>query len=265
MGSEEKQLKRLVLGLAYNGARYHGFQAQTGYDTVEGCLRHAINQLNKQSTTLVCAGRTDAGVHALAQVVHFDEQVSRPLSTWYRALNVHLPSDIQVLWVKEATKDFHARFSAKSRSYIYYLNDQGPHLFSDQYAWRVEQVDIDAMQAAATVLIGEHDFSVFQSRFCQSSTPYRNMMELSVDRKGPLVMISLTANAFLHHMVRKIVATLVAVGQGRLSYSEFLELFVTKNRARLPGQAPSKGLFLSNVDYADDVTDAFLAEFLKKD
>lgn len=248
---EVKWLKRFAVGFSYIGAAYCGYQAQGNGDSVAEVLAAAIEKVANHNVKLGCAGRTDKGVHAVLQVVHFDSDANRSEYQWLRGVNANLPEDISVLWVKEVPDDFHARFSARFRSYVYVLNPGANDLFMDRYSWKVGALDIDLMQTAGAMLLGEHDFHAFQSRHCQAEHAIRRVHAVSVFRVGEMVHFEIQANAFVHHMVRKITATLVAIGEGKIQPDVMLSLLQEKNRQRVPGQAPSKGLFLKSVGYAD--------------
>ncbi|MDC3180858.1 tRNA pseudouridine(38-40) synthase TruA [Gammaproteobacteria bacterium] len=253
---------RISMGVAYLGVRYSGFQFQPDLETVEGKLLLALEKIAGESLKIHCAGRTDKGVHALCQVIHIDTAVHREMDAWVKGANALLPNDIQLLWAKPVPQSFHARCGAKSRSYVYYLSDQKQHIFEHPYVWQVKPLNVELMHDVAQMLLGEHDFRAFQSKICQSSVSYRNMMQMSVKRQGRHIRVDLKANAFLHRMVRKIVASLVAVGQGRLSKSKLLEAFKAGNRAVIPGQAPARALFLSDVCYGEDILVEGLEGFL---
>nr|WP_272880542.1 tRNA pseudouridine(38-40) synthase TruA [Candidatus Synchoanobacter obligatus] len=239
------------MGLSYIGEAYHGFQCQDDYISVQEHLEKAISQIADHPVRISCAGRTDKGVHALLQVVHFDTSVSRSLQAWEKGVNAHLPDDICIRWVQEVDGDFHARFSARSRRYVYVLQHQARDLFLARYSWYVGVLDIASMQEAAVGLLGEHDFYAFQSRHCQSDHAIRCIKEIRFEQKGQLTYCHIEANAFVHHMVRKIMATLVAVGQGKMAIHAVREILQEKNREAVPGQAPAKGLFLRAIGYSN--------------
>lgn len=257
-----RETTKIALGVAYQGKRYKGFQYQPGLETVELHLQSALSRIAGEPVILGVAGRTDTGVHALAQVIHIETSTVREPDVWVKGGNAFLPEDIQILWAKPVPEDFHARFSAKSRSYVYYLSDQTPHLFQSPYVWYVKSVDVDRMNAVAQKLLGERSFRAFQSKWCQSPTPNRNMMHLSVSRHKTYIRVDITANAFLHRMVRKIVAALVAVGQNRMDETQLLAAFEAGDRGAMPGQAPAKALFLSDVSYGDALAVHALNDFI---
>ncbi len=242
---------RLALGLAYEGTGAPGWQTQASGDSLQDDVEASLAALSGHAVATVCAGRTDAGVHALSQVVHFDTEAARPLNAWVRGVNARLSGRIAVQWAREVPPDFHARFSARTRTYRYLLRQaEVPHpLWRDRAGWVFRAIDVDAMREAAAALVGEHDFSSFRSSQCQAKTPVRTMHRVDVVRRGEFVELTLTANAFLHHMVRNIVGTLVYVGTGRQPVAWVAELLAARRRALgAPTFSPS-GLYLAGVDY----------------
>ena len=242
---------RLALGLAYEGTGTPGWQTQSGGDALQDLLEGSLSALAGHPVRTVCAGRTDAGVHALAQVVHFDTAVARPLNAWVRGVNARLPGRLAVQWAREVSTDFHARFSARRRTYVYLLRGAPvPHpLWRDRAGWVFRPLDVDAMREAAAVLLGEHDFTSFRSAQCQAPTPVRTVSRLDIERRGEFVVLTVAANAFLHHMVRNIVGALVHVGTGRRSPAWVAALLAARRRALgAPTFAP-QGLYLAGVEY----------------
>jgi tRNA pseudouridine38-40 synthase len=242
---------RLALGLAYDGTGAPGWQTQPSGDALQDLLEHSLSELACTPIRTVCAGRTDAGVHATAQVVHFDTDVPRPLTAWVRGVNARLPGRIAVQWARTVPIDFHARFSARSRTYVYLLRcAETPHpLWRDRAGWVFRPLDAGAMREAAAALLGEHDFTSFRSSQCQARSPVRTLSRLDVERRGCLVVLTLTANAFLHHMVRNIVGALVQVGVGRQPPAWLAGLLAARRRALgAPTFAP-QGLYLCGVEY----------------
>jgi tRNA pseudouridine38-40 synthase len=242
---------KLALGLAYDGTGSPGWQTQATGDALQDLLEVSLGALAGHPVATVCAGRTDAGVHALSQVVHFDTTASRPLNAWVRGVNARLPARIAVQWAREVPAEFHARFSARTRSYRYLLRCaavQHP-LWRDRAGWVFRPLDVEAMREAAAALVGTHDFSSFRSSQCQAKTPVRTMHRLEVASRGEFIELTLIANAFLHHMVRNIVGTLVYVGTGRQPADWVAELLAARRRALgAPTFSPS-GLYLAGVDY----------------
>ena len=208
---------RVVLGVGYRGQRYQGWQSQTGGNTVQDRLEHALTRFADQPLRTVCAGRTDAGVHALNQVVHLDTRVDRAESSWVRGTNRYLPDDIAVQWCRRFTDEaFHARHSAIGRRYVYVLLESPvrPAVDAGSVGWSFRALDEAAMRAAAALLIGEHDFSAFRSSECQAPSPVKTLRSIVISRRGAYWRFEFDANAFLHHMVRNLMGCLVAVGSG---------------------------------------------------
>src|SRR6267378_382400 len=208
---------RIALGLEYDGSRFLGWQTQPGGGAVQDALEPAVGAIAGGQIGVTCAGRTDRGVHARGQVVHFDDLASRPLSAWVRGVNALLPAGVAVLWSQQVDPSFHARYSAVSRTYRYALLNRPvrPALAASYIGWFHLPLDVDAMREAAALLVGEHDFSAFRSAQCQAKSPLRTLHSLDIERRGERIEFVLRANAFLHHMVRNIVGTLVYVGRGK--------------------------------------------------
>lgn len=207
---------RIALGLEYCGTAFRGWQSQAGGGTVQDALEAALSAIAGSPTAAVCAGRTDAGVHASLQVVHFDTTALRPLTAWVRGVNSHLPDGVAVLWAQPVEDEFHARFSARGRCYRYFLlnRPQGPGLWRGRAGWHHLPLDLAAMRQAAAVLPGEHDFSAFRAAECQAKSPVKTMTRAEVSRQGEFFVFDFAASAFLHHMVRNLVGSLVHVGKG---------------------------------------------------
>ncbi len=207
---------RIALGVEYCGTAFRGWQSQAGGGTVQDALEAALARIAGGRTGVLCAGRTDAGVHATQQVVHFDTDAERPLTAWVRGVNSHLPDGVAVRWVQPVDEAFHARFSARGRRYRYLLlnRPQRPALWQGRVGWFHGPLDLAAMQAAAARLLGEHDFSAFRAAECQAKSPIKIMTQAMVRQCGSLFIFDFEASAFLHHMVRNLVGTLVYVGKG---------------------------------------------------
>jgi tRNA pseudouridine38-40 synthase len=244
-------VRRLALGVEYCGTPFAGWSRQQGRITVEGCLSDALSAVAAAPVSVVCAGRTDAGVHATGQVAHFDVAAERALHAWVRGANRHLPAQIAVHWVQPVPDHFHARFSALQRHYRYWVRNAATRsaLAGDRAALVHRPLDVAAMQAAARALIGEHDFSAFRSAECQSRTVRRRLDDLSVERAGEWVSIDARANAFLHHMVRNLVGTLLCVGRGEHPADWVGEVLASRDRRRAGATAPACGLYLAGVEY----------------
>ena len=244
---------RVALRLAYEGGGFSGWQTQPAGTAVQDAVQSALARVAGHPVATVCAGRTDAGVHALAQVLHFDTPVERPDSAWVRGVNAHLPAGVAVQACRRVDDAFNARYGARRRAYSYLIY-RGPHrhpLYATRAGWSFREVDAARMAAAARLLIGTHDFSSFRSSQCQASTPVRTMERVEVRECGPLVAVELQANAFLHHMVRNIVGALVWVGIGRRPEAWVGELLEGRDRSLgAPTFAP-QGLYLTGVEYAE--------------
>lgn len=244
---------RVALGLEYDGAGFSGWQSQPAGNTVQDVLESALTAIAGAPIRAVCAGRTDAGVHAMAQVVHFDAPSERPPTAWVRGTNAHLPATVAVRWAVPVADDFHARFAARARAYRYVLLNRAerPGLLAGKVGWCHRPLDLEAMQAAACCLPGEHDFSSFRAAGCQAKSPVKTMHRFEVVRQGELILFDCSASAFLHHMVRNLVGALVYVGAGRLSPAGFSRLLTACDRRQgAPTFAPD-GLYLTGVDYED--------------
>lgn len=260
--SPQAAAKRIVLGVQYDGASWQGWQVQPHGMTVQDRLEQALAQFTRTHIATVCAGRTDSGVHGLEQVVHFDTPVVRDMASWVRGVNAFLPASISVRWATEvavpepgqihhAEHDFHARFSATSRTYYYliYNHPVRSPLMAGRAGWTFRPLDVDAMQAAAQHLVGKHDFSSFRSVECQAKSPVRTMTSLTVEREGDYVIVTLSANAFLHHMVRNIVGSLIYVGTGKKTGDWIAEVLAKRDRALAAPTFMPDGLYLARVDY----------------
>ena len=251
---------RIALGLEYRGTRYCGWQTQPTGCAVQDHLERALEKFLAEPAATICAGRTDTGVHAMAQVVHLDTEIERDDVSWVRGTNASLPADIRVVWAKQVAADFHARYSASSRTYRYLLlNDPVDNAaFNGMAGWFHAQLDIATMREAATLLLGEHDFSAYRAAECQAKTPVKTIFEATIepvagkvneDGTCNLLALSFRANAFLHHMVRNIVGELVYVGAGRRSLIEFREIFGSRDRTRAAPTFAPDGLYLCDIEY----------------
>lgn len=244
-------MPRLALILRYEGSAYHGWQRQPNVESVQQALEEALSVVAAEPITVCCAGRTDAGVHALGQVVHFDTQAIRSMRAWVLGANRYLPLSIRVVSAQVVPEDFHARFSAEARSYRYCLYNHpiNSAIFSQQASWHPHQLDADAMQAASEYLIGEHDFSAFQGAGCQAKHPVRTIESLLIQRQGDWIVLSIRANAFLLHMVRNIMGTLLPIGRGEQPPDQLAEILAGKDRRLAGVTAPPNGLYLTEVRY----------------
>lgn len=245
-------MQRVALGVEYNGYDFRGFQVQPGgVPTVQDYLQKALSKIACEPVTLVCAGRTDAGVHATGQVVHFDTQASRPDKAWVLGARPHLPNGVGVRWARTVPNDFHARFSAHSRAYRYLLSDANarPALLHDQVTWVRHKLDVDAMAIAAQYLVGTHDFTSYRAAQCQAHSPVRTVEHLHLSRRGDLIILEIKANAFLHHMVRNIVGVLLEVGRGARPVTWPADVLAARQRSAAAATARPNGLYLVAVDY----------------
>ncbi len=242
---------RIALGIEYDGAGFNGWQTQPDRRSVQDALESALASLAQIPISTICAGRTDAGVHAIDQVVHFDTGVERPLSAWIRGTNRFLPPSVAVRWARPVSDDFHARFGALRRSYDYWiLNDavRSP-LAHARATWVFQPLDTAAMERAARFLIGSHDFTSFRSAECQAASPVRNLQRLEVRRFRRWIRVRATANAFLHHMVRNLAGALVAVGIGRYPAEWVSDVLAARDRSEAAPTLGAEGLYLARVEY----------------
>ena len=247
-------MNRIVLTLSYDGASYAGWQTQPSGLTVQDKLEAAIQSIQGQPAATICAGRTDAGVHALAQVVHFDTAVVRPLSAWVRGVNAHLPTSIAVHSAQLVEPSFNARMSATARTYNYLIIESTTRqpLWQGRAGWSFRSLEPALMQQAAQAVQGTYDFTSLRSSQCQAATPIRTISECRVMRRGQFILIRVKANAFLHHMVRNLVGCLVQIGQGKRSVSWMAEVIEQRDRKfAAPTYAPD-GLYLTDVEYPSE-------------
>ena len=243
---------RVALGIEYDGSEYYGFQKQKSTEqTIQGNLENSISKVANHSIKTFCSGRTDAGVHAFMQVVHFDTESRRSTREWVRGINSYLPHDIKVLWSKELDETFHARYSATHRSYLYrILNNQTPSaLWSKRSLFIPQKLDIRAMRAASKYLIGEHDFSSFRGSGCQSNSPVRTIEDIKITKKNNFITFELRANAFLLHMVRIIIGTLLIVGKREIKPLEMKNILNEKDRRIAGKTVSSSGLYFLGPKY----------------
>lgn len=242
---------RIALCVEYDGASFRGWQTQPGGGTVQDALEKALSEIAGRRIGVVCAGRTDAGVHATAQIVHFDCDVDRPLSAWVRGTNTLMPPAIAVRWAHPVADEFHARFSARGRRYRYLLlnRPQRPGLAHGRAGWFHHPLDLEAMRSGAALLLGEHDFSAFRAAECQAKSPVKELREANISRSGETLIFDFEATAFLHHMIRNLVGSLVYVGKGSHPPEWIAELLACRDRrVAAPTFAPD-GLYLSGVSY----------------
>ena len=256
--------QRWALGIEYDGSAFHGWQTQapttqvvdgrpigSTLPTVQGALQTAMTQIADAPVQIVCAGRTDAGVHATGQVIHFDAPIIRPDSAWVRGVNALLPRSCAVRWAQPVGADFHARFSATGRRYRYILLNRPERaaIFAGRAGWFHRPLDIDAMAVAAQSILGTHDFSAFRAAECQANSPVRTLTESRVHRHGDWLVFDFAANAFLQHMIRNLVGALVYVGKGAEPVTLMTALLSQKDRTLAPPTFMPDGLYLTAVDY----------------
>jgi tRNA pseudouridine38-40 synthase len=240
-----------ALGLEYDGSCFHGWQRQDGQRSVQQVLEEALSRVADTPIRVVAAGRTDAGVHATQQVVSFSTSAVRPLEGWIRGTNSLTPAGLSVRWAVPVPADFHARYSATARRYLYVIieAERLPAIGRNLVTWSLPGLADDAMRAAARGLLGEHDFSAFRAAACQSKSPNRCIFAIDVRRFDDLIVLDITANAFLHHMVRNIAGALLQVGRGERSPAWIAEVLAGRNRALVGPTAPPNGLYLVDVTY----------------
>ena len=244
-------MNRIALGIEYDGSRFLGWQTQPGGATVQDSLQSALTTIADAGIAVTCAGRTDRGVHARGQVAHFDTGADRPDSAWVRGVNALLPDSIAVLWSKRVPQDFHARYSARSRTYRYVLINRAvrPALEARRAGWFHAPLDVAAMREAARFFVGEHDFSAFRSSECQAKSPVRTVHSLEIEGGEGRIEFTIRANAFLHRMVRNIVGTLVYVGKAKHAPPWAREVLQSLDRARAAPTFAPEGLCLEHVEY----------------
>ncbi len=252
MQESRSSRQRWALILAYDGAHFHGWQQQPGgVYTIQAALEAAISQVAAEPVKITVAGRTDAGVHATAQVVHFDTTAVRVAEAWVRGVNSAVDKHVRVLSALPVAADFHARFDAFGRRYRYMLQScrVRPPMLRGRVGWTHLPLDLATMRQAAALLAGEHDFSSFRSSDCQAKSPVKTLYRIALAGSPELMAIDLHGNAFVHNMVRNIVGALVYVGSGKLSVNGFADLLAEKSRRRAPPTFMPDGLYLTGVDY----------------
>ncbi len=242
---------RFALGVEYDGSDFSGWESQPRRRTVQSTLETALACVADCPVATVCAGRTDAGVHAVAQVVHFDSGAERASHEWVLGANSNLPGDISVRWAAPVAEIFHARYSAVCRYYRYVIQNrrQRSALLRQRAAWERSPLDVAPMRAAAEYLLGEQDLTSFRAAGCQAKSPVRTVVSLEVHRRGDLVFIDIAANAFLQHMVRNVAGVLIEIGKGKREPAWVRELIEARDRTRAAATAPPQGLYLSRIDY----------------
>jgi tRNA pseudouridine38-40 synthase len=247
---------RIALGVEYDGSPFFGWQSQAEGRTVQDTLQSALSQIAGEQPageriSVIAAGRTDTGVHALEQVVHFDTRVERPLSAWVRGVNALLPDSVAVRWAHPVPDEFHARFSAHGRSYRYLLLNRAVRsaIHAGKAGWFHTPLDVASMQAAALHLLGEHDFSAFRAAECQARSPVKHLHQLDIRRQDEMLVFDVSADAFLHHMVRNIVGCLVYVGKGKYPPDWLAEVLSGRERSLAAPTFAPDGLYLRSIKY----------------
>lgn len=242
---------RIALGVEYDGRPYCGWQSQAEGLTVQDTLQFALSQIAAEPVSVIAAGRTDTGVHALEQVVHFDSEAVRPLTAWVRGANALLPGSIAVRWAHYVPDEFHARFSAQGRSYRYLLINRQVRsaIHAGKAGWFHSPLDLSLMREAAQCLLGEHDFSAFRAAECQAKSPVKCMNNLDIYQNGEMLVFNLSANAFLHHMVRNLVGALVYVGKGKYPPQWLAEVLAGRERRLAAPTFAPDGLYLRRIQY----------------
>jgi len=242
---------RIAIGLEYAGSSFSGWQSQPNGCGVQDALERALSAIADEPVRAIAAGRTDAGVHATMQIAHFDVRAGRPDTAWVRGVNAHLPADVAVLWSHAVAADFHARNAAQARSYTYVLANRAvrPALLAGRVGWYHQPLDVGAMTLGAAALVGTHDFSAFRAAECQAKSPTKTLTEVTIAAEGDALRFDFRADAFLQHMIRNIVGSLVYVGAGRQSPQWIAELLAARDRSRgAPTFAPD-GLYFTGADY----------------
>jgi len=244
-------MTRYALGVEYNGSRFCGWQVQAGVATVQEEVERAIREVANHEVRVVTAGRTDTGVHALGQVIHFESASLRPRRAWVQGVNSNLPEGVVVTWARQVPDDFHARFSASGRAYRYIMLTRSvrPTVLADRVTWTHERLERDKMRHAARCLVGRHDFSAYRSVHCQSRQPIRYVRKLSIGQKGLWTWFDIEADGFLHHMVRNIAGVLMTIGSGAQDVAWAREILESRDRRQGGVTAPADGLYLTRVQY----------------
>lgn len=244
---------KIALGIEYAGNNFCGWQMQQHAPSVQACVEAALSKIANHPVKVICAGRTDTGVHALGQVIHADVMAQRSMRSWILGTSANLPQDVSVLWAQPVDENFHARFSARARHYRYVILNRltRPALLTKRVAWEYRPLDVERMQAGGNYLLGTHDFSSYRAVACQAKTPIRTVLRLGVSRVNDHVIIEISANAFLHHMVRNIAGVLMTIGSGEQAPEWARTILDARDRKVGGVTAPPDGLYLCGVDYPE--------------
>lgn len=245
-------MMKFAVGVAYLGTNFHGWQLQkSDIRTVQAVVERALSSVANHPVRVFCCGRTDAGVHAIEQIIHFETHAIRPTKAWLFGGNVNLPADVNFIWVKQVNDDFHARFDAVARQYHYKIHNTRVRcaIVAAHSLWEPIKLDVDMMQTAGQILLGKHDFSAFRARSCQAKSPIKTIEHLNFTQTGDEILLDIKANAFLHHMVRNIVGTLLTLGKGRRDIAWVRQVLERKQRQYAGTTAPPQGLYFVKAFY----------------
>ncbi len=245
---------RIALGIEYDGRAFCGWQFQDHSPSVQAEVEKALSKVANHFVRVVCAGRTDTGVHATEQIIHFDTEVTRETYQWVKGVNANLPESITILWAQEVSDDFHARFKAFRRAYRYVIFSRNtrPSYLNGLVSWDYREFDEQKMQLAANYLLGEHDFSSYRALGCQAKSPVRTLYQFNVTRQGNFIFLDIEANAFLHHMVRNMAGVLMTIGAGEKAPHWAKEVLELQDRTLGGITSTPHGLYLIRVDYPDE-------------
>ncbi|MDH5230004.1 MAG: tRNA pseudouridine(38-40) synthase TruA [Gammaproteobacteria bacterium] len=246
---------RVAMGIEYDGSPYYGWQVQKhSRNTVQEAVEKALSRVANHPVRVLCAGRTDTGVHGMEQVIHFDTEAYRDERSWVFGANTNLPKSVVVLWAKPISVDFHARFTAERRRYVYVIFNRNvrPTFLSHRTTWEYRSLDVDRMIEAAQCLIGEHDFTSYRALACQAHSPVRVVNDLQLYRRGHFIYMSIEANGFLHHMVRNIAGVLMDIGAGKQPVDWAKTILDHQDRALGGVTAPPYGLYLQKITYPEE-------------
>ena len=244
---------KIALGIEYAGCNYYGWQKQSISPTIQETVESALSAIANEIIKVYCAGRTDTGVHAIQQVIHFETSSERELHSWVMGANSKLPNDISVIWALNVDDSFHARFTAKNRTYQYLILNRRsrPAILNGLVTWECQELDFKKMVDSSKCLLGEHDFTSFRAVSCQSDSAIRKIYELEINKAKDLFVITVRANGFLHHMVRNIAGVLIAIGAGKENMDWIVDVLNAKDRTVAGVTAEPDGLYLANIEYPE--------------